>query len=290
VKAAARTLAVVALCALAAPARATPVDALNRARNAYAYGNYAEAIQVLRSVLYPLKLRDEDRIVEARQLLGVCHYFVKDLEAAREEFERLLYLRPKHELDPLLIPPPVIEFFEKVREKIRDRLARLHPEVRRAPAGPVTIVREVERRHLVLSFVPFGVGQFQNGRAGKAAFFLSAQVATLATNLITYAIAESKRLPDGRFDPRDEGLARNLRAAQIVSLSAFGALVAWGIVDAVLEYRAEVVRERRVEGGTGSGAPARTARPPGSGGAAQRLQWVPWAAAGGGGLGIGLRF
>lgn len=281
-----RALAVLFVLLAHAPARgASTQDEFNRARNAFTFGNYPEAVALLRGLLNPMRLREEDRIAEARQLLGVSLYFVKQFDAAREEFERLLFLRPRQQLDPLLFPPPVIEFFEKVRETIKDKLARLHPELRPSQPGPVIIERRVERNHYLLSFFPFGVGQFQNRQNGKAAFFLSAELAMLATNLVTYGAVESLRRADGRFDARDEGLAKNLRIVQIVSLSAFGALVVWGIVDALVEYRPEVVTERKR-----GGAPASPAKPPASPKAGRRLQYFPWVASGGGGLGVGFRF
>jgi hypothetical protein len=286
-----RALLLAGLLLVAGDVSASSSDEFNRARNAFAFGNYREAIQLLQGLLRPLRLRDEERIAEARQLLGVSYYFVKDFRAAEEEFERLLFLKPRHQLDPLLIPPPVIEYFEKVREKIKDRLARLHPEKKEAPSGPIYIERRVERRLLLLNLFPFGVGQFQNRQAGKGIFFLSAQTAMLATNLVSYAAVESRRRPDGRFAPGDESWARNLRVVQIVSLSTLGALVVWGVVDALLEYRPEVVTERILPAPPGSEPKSPTGvPPPRSSQGTHRLQFRPWVLSGGGGLGLGLVF
>lgn len=290
-------LCLAALLILAAPthARATPLEDFARARNAFTFGNYPEAIRLLTSLLAPLQLRDEAQVVEARQLLGVCHYFVRSFFAAQEEFERLLYVRPRHELDPLLFPPPVIEFFEKVRTRIKDKLALLHPENRTEPAVPTLILRKVEKRHRLLAFFPFGVGQLQNGRAGKALFFLASELAMLATNLITYGVAESRRLADGRFNTGDESLVRGLRVAQIVSLCTLGALVIGGVVDALVEHQSEVVSDQRVTPPADSGTPpqnppTRSAPRERSSTTERRLQWNAWAQPGSAGLSWGWRF
>jgi hypothetical protein len=286
-----RALLFAGLVFIAGQVFASPTDDFNRARNAFAFGNYREAIELLQGLLRPLRLRDAERIAEARQLLGVSYYFVKDFRAAEEEFERLLFLKPRHQLDPLLIPPPVIEFFEKVRERIKDRLARLHPEKKEAPSGPIYIERRVQRRVFLLNLFPFGVGQFQNREVGKGVFFLSAQAGMLATNLVSYALVESRRRPDGRFAPGDESWARGLRVVQIVSLSAFGALVVWGVVDAFLEFRPEVVTERILSSPPGSEPVSPVRAPPArSSRGSHRLQFSPWVSSTGGGLGLGLVF
>jgi tetratricopeptide (TPR) repeat protein len=281
--ASARWFIAVLLLSSALEAGASQTDELNRARNAFAFGNYQEAVKLLEGLLHPVRLRAAEQIVEARQLLGVSYYFLKRFPEAEAEFERLLYLRPQHELDPLLFPPPVIELFEKVRARIRDRLSRLHPEVKEPGAGPAYFVRRIERRHFVLNFFPFGVGQFQNGRPGKAAFFLSSEAATLAANLITYAAAESLRLSNGRFNARDAGTASNLRYAQVATLGGFGALVIAGIIDALVDYRPTIVTEERIERAPGEPPVVPKTR-------ADRLQWSPWIVSGGGGLGMSFRF
>jgi hypothetical protein len=282
----------------APPARPGVIDDFNRARNAFTFGNYGEAIRVLTGLLQPLQLRDEGQLVEARQLLGVCHYFTRNYFAAQEEFERLLYVRPRHELDPLLFPPPVIEFFEKVRARIKDKLARLHPE-RKPPAPERTlIVRRVERRPWALNLFPFGVGQLMNGQTKKGIFFLASELAMLTTNLVTYAVAESRRLPDGRFNAADESSVRGLRVAQIVSLATLGALVVGGIVDAFVEWQPEVVTEERTPlpapPATPPAPPREGAPKPASPGAGPRSSrgfgLFPWASASGAGLAFGFRF
>lgn len=285
-----------ALCAIAsgfaAPAsRAAPADDFNRARNAFTFGNYQEAIRLFTALLNPLKLREENQLVEARQLLGISHYFVRNYFAAQEEFERLLYLRPRHELDALLFPPPVIDFFEKVRERIKDKLGKLHPELQKAPASATLLVRHVERRPWVLNLVPFGVGQLQNRRVGKAIFFAAAQLATLTTNLITYGLAEARRLPDGRFNAGDESFVRGLRTTQIASLATFGALVIAGIVDGFVDWQPEVVREERLPLPGSSPAPRPPASPsPAAPRKGAGLSFGPFATAGGAGLSLGFRF
>ena len=143
---------------------------LRRAGNEYAYGNYEEAILQLRELLYPVKLVTEEQVMEARELLALCYYLTNRIEQMGTEFSKLLYSDPDYELDPFTVAPAVIEKFEQIRDRLAPDLDKLRRAqqgnpVRTAP-GP-TVLRTVEQTVIYRSdfatFLPFGIGQFQNG-------------------------------------------------------------------------------------------------------------------------------
>lgn len=226
-------------------ARAGTADDLKLARLHFERSEYRTTIRILKSLLYPLRLREEAQIAEARELNGASLFFIGDKEGSQKEFEELLYLRgdPDLRLDPLIYPPKLVAFFDKVRERVRGRI-RVKP--RTPETTPLMIERLVERNYFGLALVPFGVGQFQNRRTKKGYFFLATQAALLATDIVAFAMYESKRMRDGTFAERDLGLARALHITQIASLSLFGAIALWGIVDAIREYKPQVVTVRAV--------------------------------------------
>src|SRR5262245_19495455 len=47
-------------------------DQLRRAKNEYAYGDYAKAIGSLQDLLYPMRLYSDDQVIEARRYLGLA--------------------------------------------------------------------------------------------------------------------------------------------------------------------------------------------------------------------------
>src|SRR5262249_20067910 len=57
----------------------------------FQYGNYKEAIRILRSLLYPTpQISDEGQLIEAYRLLGVSYFFEGNRPAAQREFASLL--------------------------------------------------------------------------------------------------------------------------------------------------------------------------------------------------------
>src|SRR6516164_5537420 len=155
-----------------------PADAFERGKTAFSRGEYQRAIDILRPLLYPdIRLESEGEVVQAHRMLGVSSLFENQPDQARREFRKLLELRPDYRFDPLLDPPRVVDFFNSVlkeeegaiaaieaRRRQRDaelaarrqrEAARLYPQ-----AAPAVVY---ERRSYLVSFFPFGAGQFQNG-------------------------------------------------------------------------------------------------------------------------------
>src|SRR5262245_28292469 len=66
------------------------VDTLRRAKNEYAYGNYAPAVELLRGLLYPMRLYSDEQVIEARRYLGLALYLLDRRAEAQDEFTKLL--------------------------------------------------------------------------------------------------------------------------------------------------------------------------------------------------------
>jgi hypothetical protein len=301
-------------CSLVAAAAlalaAAPGEEFVRGRNAFFRAEYQRAIEILRPLLYPEpRLDSEEETVQAHRMLGVAYLFEQKTAEARLEFKKLLQLRPDYRFDPLLDPPRVVDFFNSVVREQESGLAELEARrrkheaqqaARRPPGVPgsgVTVERRYEKRSLVVAFVPFGAGQFQNGERRKGWTFLLAEsalaavsVSAFATNYALFGVRPVRRClvevmpaPDGtpgmcppdRIDHSDEELSGNLTKVQVASGALFFAVAAWGVVDAVRHFRPEVPVD---DGGGGAAAPAPPA--PASGRpaapAATRLRFGPF--------------
>src|SRR5207253_2649412 len=115
----------------------------------------------------------------------VAHLFENQPREARLEFRELLQLRPDYRFDPLLDPPRVVDFFNEVVKEQQGELTKAEASrrkreadaaARRSAPPPVTIIeRRVERHSLLVAFVPFGAGQFQNGARKKGWLFLGSE-------------------------------------------------------------------------------------------------------------------
>jgi len=76
-------------------------ERLDRGASEFAYKNFENAAGIIEKLLYPtLQLTAEEDIVKAREMLGLCYFYLGQEDKARKEFTALLYLRPGHRLDP----------------------------------------------------------------------------------------------------------------------------------------------------------------------------------------------
>jgi tetratricopeptide (TPR) repeat protein len=213
-------------------ALATPEADVKRARDRYEFGAYADAAGAARDLLARTPNLPEPVAVEAWRILGLAEYQLGDLPAAREAFIHLLSIDPDQTLDPFLVPPPIVEFFDKIR------------------SGPPSKVILVQEHVYMLNFLPFGVGQFQNGDTTKGIVIAVSQVVLGAINLGAIlahnAIADdpSRRClvstPTNCSNPpipdSDRALLQNIDIVKYVSAGLFWGVYAYGVVDSLANY------------------------------------------------------
>ncbi len=249
-----------------------------RAKNAFRYGDHEQAVTLLEGLLSPkVLLKDARDVKEALEILGVASYLTGDKDTAKESFTRLLLLDPETHLDPLVIPPRVIEFFEELRSTLGEKiaLARASPGGSAGPKeakGITRIIHEevtVDPHPLWLNLLPFGVGQFELDRPGWGWFFLVGEALALGTNVSAWTLVEATRQPDGTHLPDDYRRARDVyQPIQVASLVAFGVLVAWNVVDAMAHWQPETRHHRQWEVDLGGAKDEPPEAPPVPGGEA----------------------
>lgn len=244
------SLAGAMLCAaLAAPATIaqssdpTDVEAeLRRAKNEYAYGNYEQAAEMLRGLLYPMRVANDEQLIETRKYLALSYYLLGKLVAASEEFGKLLYLAPDFQLDPYTVPPPIIELLELVRTQRKpelDAIRQRKSDERAQMAAQQGFVRHVERtmfeRSELGTLLPFGVGQFQNGDYGWGTLFALSEVGLVAVNVACYFVASS--YGPTYSSTRDRAIVDALIVGQYASLALFGITWSLGVYQARLNFQ-----------------------------------------------------
>jgi hypothetical protein len=226
------------------------------------------------------------------------------IRAARE-FAALITLKPDYKLDPLLVPPPVVVFFETVRQGMSQELEKLREQERgreeaRRKVEEARRREEEERRRVYIerrvievqrpffpALLPFGAGQFNNNQIGKGIAFLSIEAGLIATSVALYAYAETYRLQSGRIRPTDAGTVRGLQIGQVTSAGLAVGVMGIGILDAVLSFRRLAARRQeerivpRPEPGSG---PATTPSPAPPAPPKKKVSILPFAGPSGGGL------
>jgi tetratricopeptide (TPR) repeat protein len=219
-------------------AHAAPSDDLERARAAFQRGDYATAIPLLSYLLYPSpRLSEGAELAEAHVLLGVAHFESGSRDEARTEFDRALSQDEDLRLDPLLFSAEAVAFFEERQEQFKKK-AEIDAEIRRLAEQRDALRRAfvIEKRPYYINFVPFGAGQFQNNQNGKGLFFSVAQGVTGATSMAIFGYHAIKYDFNGKV-PRDEAAGvRRLQQVQVVAGFTCLGLMAWGIIDSLMNY------------------------------------------------------
>lgn len=324
-----------ALWLAAGPAPATapvPQDEAIRAdlaalAAAYEYGRYAEVLTRANARIDGGGL-DAAALAELQKLAGLAAFNLRRQEEAERHVAALLRLDPDFSLDPFVFPPPLVTFVEKqrrtmaaelefLREQRRQRevAARLAAEERAALAREAerqrklleemsrqVTVRTVEQHSVLVNFVPFGAGQFQEGRIGVGTGFAVAEGVLAVASIVSYLVYGSlittrsvqvDGFPGGPVTLVQTGIpasradeAQSWRVVKVASGIGFYAVYVAGVLDALLHYQAEVVTTR-IETLPAPGAPV--VPPPSSTTGGPRVELTP-APRGSVGLGVALRF
>ncbi len=264
------------LLALAVAAGPQSAD-LKRARDRFEFGSFAEAAGTIRNWLADHPDASGDDAVEAYRMLGISELKLGDAQQARAAFVSLLSLDPDYTLDPFLVEPKVVEFFDDVKKEhepalapLRERRRELEEQKRltedakkrllaeeQAHTGAPTKLIRVQERIYLFNWLPLGAGQFQNGQRAKGTAIAAAEVALAATNVVAILfhnqIAQDPQRrcapsqPTGCSKPpytdADRALMSRVDVVKYVSAGLFWAVYAYGVIDAHLNYLPRVETE-----------------------------------------------
>lgn len=249
----------------------------------FTYGNYGRVLERARARIDEGNLSDAE-LLELHRLAGLSAHALKKNGEASRHLSAMLRLDPDYSLDPFVTSPTAIQFFEKLRGDMKDELEvvrrerrlrsdrqkqeasererrRLIEEEQRrrveALSRQVT-VRTVEKRSYFVNFLPFGAGQYQQGRSGAGTLLAVTQGALAATSIVAYLARRSlyeerPYTPDSQITTQNTAIvrrgipdnrrseARRWRLVQYTSGAGF--FTAWGVglVDSLMHHQDEVV-------------------------------------------------
>ena len=146
----------------AAQPDADPSGLLGAMRDAYARLDYTAAEHRAREALDAHDAFSADQLVEIHTTLGLILYARNEPLEAREQFQAALSLAPSLELDPLLVSPKTLEFFEGIRAAFTVGDGAMH-----APAIRYVRVHDPRPAATVRSLVLPGWGQLYKGERVK---------------------------------------------------------------------------------------------------------------------------
>lgn len=216
---------VVVLLLVGATVGASP---LPQALEEFDRGDYEAVIVTLRSSVDEAAITDPVDRAQALRVYGLACFLTGRHLAAESAFQRWLRLDGRARLDPQLVRPEAVAFFEEVRRRTRDE-------------G----IREVERRRprsAWLNLLP-PAGQFQNGEKGKFGALLACEVALLGLHVATGAALYGTVRTDGTFP--DPERAEGLRAVNWLSFVALGGAILYGVIDGFVVFKRQRDQLRR---------------------------------------------
>jgi len=223
----------------------SPEEQFELARNAFDYQDYDKVITLLDPLLNPeIRLPVIAMVLQAREWLGAAYWWKNEKVSFKQEFTRLLKAKSNFELDSFYYPPDMVAEFKKLKEQLIE-LQIIDPGKTDIPPDtvkPKTILIEstYERNNPIVHLVPFGVGQFINGKSGKGALFLTTEIVFLGGNVGSWLYLYSAR-PSG---PNRTAALWTMYG----SLAAFASFYVWGVIDAFADHvPARLIEEKRLE-------------------------------------------
>jgi tetratricopeptide (TPR) repeat protein len=243
-----RRALIVFVLASATTAIGSPSEDLDHARSSFRARDCDSAMKTLSFLLYPKEqLALPQDLIEAHEMLGACSVDTGRTEEAKGEFEKALQIDPTSHLDPSFFTVGAQHLFDETRSDLEARRAK-EAEIRKLQEERERLqkIREnlvlVESHHYYQNFLPFGLGQFQNGDQGKGYLFATGQGLALSGSVGLWLYLVSKYGVNCPHCVKLED-ADGVRYMQFASISLGGlaiGLYAWSVIDAVVHYKAQV--------------------------------------------------
>lgn len=269
-------------------AQVVPERELEIVKAQFDAGNYSEALKRTNAAMAVANFSDGQR-VDLHRIAALSAFNLGDGEGCAQHFLQLLQLNPDYVLDPFAAPPPALRRFEQVKKDngdalnlVRQQLALRAEQERRAGAerekqrlaeeerrrrledlSRGVTVRTVERQSMLVALLPFGAGQFQQGRNSVGVTFAVTEGALALTSLLGYLAHQAIYTPhtfswtdrltaDGRYSvtvnwipPARQGEADAWR--WLTNLAGAGFYAAWalGAVEAGWHHQGQSVTETK---------------------------------------------
>ena len=245
------------------------VEAMNRARVTFEYGDYPQATKLLSALVEGGRFESLSLRAEAYRLLGLALFYQGRKGEAYSAFLEYLYLEPDAQLDPFYVPPAAVSFFDQVKKEAEPKLAPIRAQKRaeqdarqkaateeaerrrqreleeeRKRLAP-SIERRVVQKEFWVSMMPFGIGQLQNGDRTLGLALATAQVIAGASSAGSALLIEELRdQSTGRFNNTGPGTtpyqtATRLNVVKWVGAALFYGLWAAGAVHAAIRFQPE---------------------------------------------------
>jgi len=221
---------------------------LYKAEAHFEYGNYKEVISALNTFLKDFKKLNPPSILNAYQLIARAEYYNKNLEDS-EYYIKLLYLfKPDYNFDPVFINPKFIDFANQVYIKYKSEIIRSKDDLTKVlrQKNPDSYGDISTKKRFYKNFIPFGIGQFQNGHKYKGYMVIGSESLFLITSVTSYVLLKYYQKDDYTFE--NKNLAYNGKVINNISFLMFAGVYIYSVIDALVYYNAaniEIIQSKR---------------------------------------------
>ncbi len=224
---------------------ATPAQDLDRARQSFRARDWQSAIPLLKSVLYPSVSVGKDDAVEAHILLGASQFETGERETARDEFKKALEIDPDRSITTLTFSEGAVRVFDQTKEDLRARME--HDAEKKRLAEDRDRLRKYreslviyEAKPFYLTFFPFGLAQFNQGRTTRGVLFSVGQGLTFGTSFGVYLYLVGTYGFEAKVPLLSGPRVRLLQQIEVGTGIAFIGLYAWGVFEAIRNYKPRI--------------------------------------------------
>lgn len=169
--------------------------------SAYQQLNYAAAADSARAALDAYDAYSRNELAEIHTILGLIEYSQNQPQDARDQFTAALSLNSDLTLDPLMVSPKILTFFEELRDEFSQMRSNETPS---ADAVRYVIVEDRRSEAALRSMVLPGWGQLHKGDRAKGVVLLglwgTLAGGTVAAHLLR---ADAGRAYDAARTPAD---------------------------------------------------------------------------------------
>lgn len=192
------TIGVLLFCRSAGYAQNHQSELLSEIRRAYEKLNYAEAEIKALSALKEYRRFSPAQLTEVHKILAIVYYSQNKTNEARTQFESAVSLNPDLTLDPMLVSPKILRFFEEVKGQMFGLEDRLRSND--APEIKYILLEDPRPAAAMRSVILPGWGQRYKGENRKGIILTSLWAAGLAGSVAVYVArdnAKDKYLAEG---------------------------------------------------------------------------------------------
>lgn len=217
------------------------------AKNYFQIGKYQKAVGLLEKM--QTKTSGSEQLVQIYELLGSGYYFQNKKEKSSEYFRNLLSIDRKYKLDPLLYPPPLVLFYDRIQKEFEEKNKLIENiDIKEQKVKEKIVIKEVQyevdrlktitvnENPFFFSMVPFGYAQFRNNQSAKGYIFLTTESLLLTLNIISYWAVYNLN-ENGFYTGNNLSQAQVYQKIQTYSLIALGITLAIGLADGIYNYQ-----------------------------------------------------